>query len=172
MRLVVSSLLAVALTAVLAPCAQAEVVLEGVHWQVGRVEHGRVKSWADVKVLQDGPPQLDSRLRARLSIKNRGPLPSEGILLRYSLTARLTQDGSTAGTWAIPFFVDERRVAKIGPNQVVEVPLVVSPRLELYLRRLSRAGWWPDRLRLQVMLEPHSGEQVLQSLEEVLEVVR
>ena len=149
-------------------------MLESVRWQVGRVVRGRVATWADVKVLEDGPPKLDSRLRAKLVLKNRGPQTSEGILLRYSLISRLTQTGGAAaeGAWAIPFLVEERRVPKVGPNKLLEVPLETSPGLELYLRRLSRAGWWPDRLRLQVMLEPHPGEQTIQTLEDVLEVKR
>ncbi|MEK7382307.1 MAG: hypothetical protein AAB262_03365, partial [Elusimicrobiota bacterium] len=135
---------------------------------------GRGASWADVKVLEDGPPKLESRLRARLVLKNRGPRTSEAILLRYSLTARLAQAGGgvSDGVWAIPFLIEERRVAKVGPNKVLEVPLAMSPGLELHLRRLSRSGWWPDRLRLQVMLEPHPGVRTIQTLEDVLEVKR
>ncbi|OGR95606.1 MAG: hypothetical protein A2V88_14120 [Elusimicrobia bacterium RBG_16_66_12] len=154
--------------------ASAELVLESVHWQVGRARAGRVASWADVKILEDGPPKLESRLRARLVLKNRGPQTSEGILLRYSLTSRLTPAGEAAaeGVWAIPFLIEERRVPKVGPNKVVEVPLETSPGLELYLRRLSRSGWWPDRLRLQVMLEPRPGERTIQILEDALEVKR
>lgn len=167
-------LIAVAFAMAATGRASAELVLESVHWQVGRVERGRVASWADVQVLEDAPPKLESRLRARLVLKNRGPQTSEGILLRYSLTARLTQVGgaAAAGVWAIPFLVEERRVAKVGPNKILEVPLETSPGLELYLRRLSRSGWWPDRLRLQVMLEPHPGVQTIQTLEDVLEVKR
>ena len=167
-------LIAVVFAMAAAGRASAELVLESVHWQVGRVEHGRVASWADVKVLDDGPPKMESRLRARLVLKNRGPQTSEGILLRYSLTCRLAKaDGAvTEGVWAIPFLVEERRVPKVGANKVLEVPLETSPGLELYLRRLSRSGWWPDRLRLQVMLEPHPGVQTIQTLEDVLEVKR
>lgn len=165
-------LLAVGLAMAAAGRASAELVLESVHWQVGRVERGHVASWVDVKVLEDGPPKLESRLKARLVLKNRGPQTSEGILLRYSLTARLTQAGGAAaeGVWAIPFMIEERRVPKVGPNKVIEVPLETNPGLELYLRRLSRSGWWPDRLRIQVMLEPHPGVQTIQTLEDVLEV--
>jgi len=154
--------------------ASAELLLESVHWQVGRVERGRVTSWADVKVLEDGPPRLDSRLRARLVLKNRGPQVSEGILLRYSLTARLSriEGESHEGTWAIPFMVEERRVPKVGPNKVIEVPLETNPGLSLSLQRLSRSGWWPDRIRIQVMLEPHAEYQTIQTLEDVLEVKR
>ncbi|OGS36279.1 MAG: hypothetical protein A2506_10200 [Elusimicrobia bacterium RIFOXYD12_FULL_66_9] len=164
--------LAVALAMAAAGRASAELVLESVHWQVGRLVRGRVASWVDVKVLEDGPPRMESRLRARLVLKNRGPQTSEGILLSYSLTPRLAQTGAAMsdGVWGIPFLIEERRVPKVGPNKIIEVPLETSPGLSLYLRRLSRSGWWPDRLRLQVMLVPHPGVQSIQTLEDVLEV--
>lgn len=162
---------AAAVAAAAAGPASAEIVLEGVHWQAGRVEGGRVAAWQDIKVLVDGPPKLDNRLRARLVLKNRGPKAEEGILLRYSLTARVgPSDKPGDGAWAVPFAVEERRVPKVGPNQVVEVPLEAGAQLELYVRRLARAGWWPDRLKLQVMLEPHAGCVALQTAEDILEL--
>ena len=72
--------------------------------------------------------------------------------------------------WAIPFMVDEKRVPKVGPNKTQDVFLTTSPALELYLAKLARAGWWADRVKLQVMIEPHPGTVVVRSLESVLEV--
>lgn len=165
--------LAAALAAAGAATASAEIVLEGVHWQVARVERGRVVAWQDVRVLQDGPPKLDNRLRARLVLRNRSAKPEETLLLRYSMTARVAPAAAAGeGTWAIPFAVDERRVPKVGPDKMVEVPLEVGPALELYLRRLARAGWWPDRVKLQVMLEPHAGGATIPTVEDTLEVSR
>lgn len=163
---------AAALAAATAGPASAEVALEGVHWQVGRQEGGRVAAWRDVKVLQDGPPKLDNRLRARLVLKNRDAKPEEGILIRYSMTARVASaaGGAAEGAWAIPFVVEERRVPKIAPDKMIDVTLETGAALEIYLRRLSRAGWWPDRIKLQVMLEPHPGSTVLQTVEDVLEI--
>lgn len=153
--------------------ASAEVVLEGVHWQIGRVEGGRVVSWQDSKVLKDAPPKLDNRVRARLVIRNQGDKPEETLLIRYSMTARVSPDGAPAdGSWSIPFIVDERRVAKIAPNQTIELPLNTGAALDLYVRRLARAGWWLDRLKLQVMMEPHPGSLVLRTVEDIIEVRR
>ena len=151
--------------------ASAELLLTNVHWQRARVERARVAAWEDVSQLVDGPPKLDSRLRARLTLKNRGPKAIEGILLRYSMTARLSASaGAEEGVWGIPFMVEDKRVPKVEPNQVIDVNLSTSPSLELYLNKLSRAGWWPDRIKLQVMIEPHAGTVALQSLENILEV--
>jgi hypothetical protein len=173
MRLSASLLLAAALAAAGAARASADVVLEGVHWQVGRISHGRVAGWQDVRVLEDGPPKLDNRLRARLVLKNRGARPEEGLLLRYSMTARLQPSGGASpadGTWAIPFSIDERRVPKIDAGKMVEVPLQAGTDLTIYLRRLARSGWWPDRVRIQVMLDPRPGSSSIQTVEDVLEI--
>ena len=150
--------------------ASAEIVLEGVHWQAGRVEGARVVAWQDVKSVADGPPKLDTRLRARLVLKNNGSKSEEGLLIRYSMTARVAAAKDAEGTWAIPFAVEERRVPKVAPNQMIEVPLETGAALELYIRRLARAGWWPDRVKIQVMLEPHAGSAVLRTVEDAVEI--
>jgi hypothetical protein len=52
------------------------------------------------------------------------------------------------------------------------VYLTTSPALELYLNKLARAGWWPDRLRLEAMIEPNQGAAAVRSSEAVLEVAK
>ncbi|MFI5362118.1 MAG: hypothetical protein ACHQ49_09135 [Elusimicrobiota bacterium] len=164
-------LLAAALAAAGAAPARAELSLESVHWQTGRVEAGRVSFWRDVKTWPQAPTTAD-RLRARLVLRNEGPLNEEGLLLRYSLTARvLSNDGSAAdGSWAVPFTVDEKRVPKVGAEKTIEVPLDPGTALDLYLRRLARADWRPDRIKISVMIEPHRGSKALQLVEDVLEI--
>jgi hypothetical protein len=165
---------AAALSAATAGAASAEIALEGVHWQVGRVEGARVTAWQDVKVLVDGPPKLDNRLRARLVLKNQGVKEEDGLLVRYSLTARVApaEGAPSDGSWAVAFTVDEKRVPKIGADKMIEVPLDAGPALELYMRRLARTGWWPDRIKIQAMLEPRAGNKAIALVEDVLEVRR
>lgn len=153
-----------------AAAASAGVQLQGVHWQIGRVEAGRVASWQDVRAL---PRVLNTgdRLRARLILKNEGTAAEEGLLLRYALVARVVPEGGAPeGTWAVPFTVDEKRVPKVGPGKMLEVPLDAAPAVELYLRRVARSGWSPDRLKIQVMLEPHRGCKDLQLVEDQIEL--
>lgn len=153
--------------------AVSDVALTGVHWQSGHLNGGRVAAWQDIRVLTDGPPKLNHRLRARLVIENRGAKPVGTLLIRYSMTARVRSDEkNTNGDWAVPFVVDERRVPRIGANETIEVPLDVGAALELYSRRLARAGWWLDWIKVQAMLEPHPGSVALQTVEDLLEVQR
>ena len=89
------------------------------------------------------------------------------------MTARVLAVGTTSeGTWSVPFVVEERRVPKAPPNKMFEVPLQTGLAFQTYLRRLGRAGWWPDRVRLQALLEPHPGSTALQTVEDTLEVQR
>ena len=168
------ALLALALAALVVASARADILLDSVSWQMGKANGVHPVTWEDTSKLVDGPPRLDARLRARLTLKNRGPKAAEGILLRYSMTARIqpASGDKPEGVWAIPFMVDEKRVPKVGPNNLLEVFLTTSPSLELYLNKLSRAGWWPDRVKIQVMVEPHRGATEILSLENVLEVAR
>jgi hypothetical protein len=163
-----SSILAAALFAAAgAAAASAEVLLQSVHWQVGRASAGRVASWQDVRALR--AINKGDRLRARLVLKNEGTETEEGILLRYALIARVVPEGGAAeGAWAVPFDVDERRVPKVAPGKVIDVPLDAGSAVDLYLRRVARAGWSLDGLKVQVMLEPHRGSKGLQVAEDVL----
>lgn len=160
-----------AFAALAAADAGAELSIEGLTWQRARLARGRIVAWEDAAALTDAPPKLDARLRARLTLKNRGPKPAEGVLLRYSMTGRLAlAAGSAEGSWGVPFAVDEKRVPKIGANKILDVYLTTSPALELYLNRLARAGWWPDLVKLQAMLEPNHGASAVRSVEAVLEL--
>ncbi|MDO8756542.1 MAG: hypothetical protein Q7J64_00895 [Elusimicrobiota bacterium] len=164
--------LILAFAALTAANARAELLLDSVSWQRASAGKGRAVIWEDASALVDAPPKFESRLRARLTLKNRGPKAAEGVLLRYSMTGRVApvEGGAVEGAWGVPFFVGERRVPKIGPNMTLDVNLTTSPALELYLAKLARAGWWPDRVKLQVMIEPHRGAAAVQALEAVLEV--
>ncbi len=157
-RHLLSLALAVAFAAAGAGTAAAELVLESVAWQSGRVERPpRPLKFADattVSLPKKGAP----RLRAKAVLKNRGPKSVEGILVRYTVSARLVPDRNVAAeaAWALPCLVDERRVPKIGPNQVLEAPLTLTPGLENYLRRIARQGFRANMLKVSAMIETHA----------------
>jgi hypothetical protein len=162
-RLVLGAVLAAVAAAGAAP-AFAELVLEGAGWQAGQPQRPpRPVLWADAEnaaLPKKGP----SRLRAKALLKNRGPKSVEGILLRYVVSARLITartDVAAEAAWALPFSVAERRVPKIGPNQVLEVPLTVTPALEDYLKRIKRQGMRANGLKVQVQIETHADGAVM-----------
>lgn len=135
----------------------AELSLDAAAWQSGKAEKpARTAVWSEVTETAFAGKKAPL-LRGKAVIKNRGPKPAEGVLVRYVVAARIVPDNNVAAEaqWALPFLVDERRVPKIGANSVLEIPLVVSPKLELYFAKLKRLGFKPNSLKLQVMLEPH-----------------
>lgn len=155
--------------------ARAELMLQEVSWEAAAPVKGKPSLFIAVETFKTQPSEPKrSKLRAKLTLKNRGPKAVEGILLRYALTARLAQaDSSSEGTWAVPFTVEEKRVPRIGANQILDVALGPSPMIDLYLKKLGRTGFWPDELKIQVMIEPfHRAEPSFQVLEKTLPVSR
>lgn len=140
--------------------ALAELMLEAAGWQGSRVSvTGASAVWQNVERWQR---QRLPRLRGKVVLKNRGPKPAEAVLLRYSVSARLVPDRAVAAeaAWSLPILVDERRVPKIGPNQVVDIPLSLSPKLEHYFKKLRRQGLRANALKIQAMLEPNGADGV------------
>jgi len=140
----------------------AEVMIESVSWQLAKTARGQKPVYQNITALPTVPPRIDGKLRLRVVLKSRGPQEAGGLLLRYCLTARLVPAGQSAqGVWAVPFLISEKRVPKVGPNRFVEVTLDPSLSVEMplnhYLKRTLDSGFWPDQLKVQVMLSPRRG---------------
>lgn len=142
--------------------AKAEVGLQKLSWEFGRrapVTKPAAAKFEPIDSLKLENGKLGGKLRARLTLVNRGPKPTHGTLLRYSLAARLVPiDGKQEGVWTIPFLIDERHVPKIGPNQLQDVLLDRSIEFGLFLRKARRGGFAPDRLKIELMVEPRRGD--------------
>jgi len=176
---------------------RAELMIESAGWQLARPIPGQQPVYQGLETLPTAPPRLVGKLRLRVVLKNRGPLEAEGIVLRYALTARLarrekTEAGAgrkevrpsgtggtsdTAGVWAVPFLISEQRVPKVGPNQLLAVTWdpsgSVSLPLSHYLKRMFDSGFWPDQLKLQIMLSPHPGAvEAIRTQEFILPVAK
>ena len=92
------------------------------------------------------------------------PLHSEeAVLLRYAVSARLAPTaGDSEGVWTVPFLLEEKHIPKVKAGRSREVPIPLNRTVfGAYLRRKGRTGLWPDALRIQVMVEPRSGETSL-----------
>jgi len=149
--------------------SSAEVILKEVRWQVTPNIRSRKPIWHDAAVwLQPPGAKLERQPRILVTLLNKSPGPDEALLLRYALSARLAraQESGTAaaeGNWTIPFILEERRVPKIRGNDALQVAIQFNRAVfSAYLLRMRRAGFWPDTLRMQVMVEPRPGENSLQ----------
>ncbi|MBI5200063.1 MAG: hypothetical protein HY925_00625 [Elusimicrobia bacterium] len=154
--------------------ASAELVLRSVAWQLPSPKGAQPRGYQTVeRWIQPPSAKVPARPRVVVTVVNRGPKAAEGAVLRYAIAARQAKIGQTGGegTWTVPFYLAERRVARIGANQVKEVP-INDLVLDVFLKKTFRAGYWPDALRIQVMVEPRTGEGLEQRiLEQTLPVV-
>jgi hypothetical protein len=153
-------------------------MIESVAWQLAKLVPGQKDVYQDITSLTTLPPRIDGKLRLRVVLKNRGPKEADGLLLRYCLSARLVAAGKSAdGVWAVPFLISEKRVPKVGSNRLLEVVLDPSEAVDMplshYLKRTLDSGFWPDQLKLQVMLNPRRGDvEAIATQEIVLPVKR
>lgn len=153
--------------------ARAEVALQSVRWQQRAKDKGQPAKAVDLQALALKPGAgLNGRLLAKVKLLNRGE-ETEGILLRYAVTAKAARviEPKRPAVWALPFVIDEKRVPKIGANQYQEATLDPTALTELYLRKLWREGYWPEELKIQVMLEPRKdNDEPLQIVEASLPI--
>ncbi len=143
---------------VLAPAwARAGIELQAISWQTARWEKGKPGKPADIAALPARP--IKGRLLAKLKLLNRGPKEVDGILLRYSVTPKIApKDKKDLGTWVVPIVVEERRVPKVGANQIVDVPIDVTSAIDLNLKRVASEGYEASELKIDVMLVPRPGD--------------
>ena len=152
---------------------RAEVMIESVGWQLVQAAPGQKAVSQDIANLPTLAPLMEGKLRLRVVLKNRGPKEADGLLLRYCLSARLAPAGRSAdGVWDVPFLISEKRVPKVGPNHLLEVTLdpslSVNMPLNHYLKRTLESGFWPDQIKLQVMLSPRRGDVEAVATREIL----
>ncbi|MFH1618709.1 MAG: hypothetical protein ABIG11_02285 [bacterium] len=155
------------------PCsvhtAAAGVDIAGIEWQIARQNaKSRKPAYVRVKEWPQGPvSKTPGRIRIAVTLANRGAKAMEGTVLRYAVSMRLTKTGAPAssGVWMVPFWQDECRVPKIASARSREVKI---PHIDLQggLRKLRGTGFWPDMLKVQVMLEPRSGDSLENNVRE------
>ncbi|MBI3551132.1 MAG: hypothetical protein HY077_01325 [Elusimicrobia bacterium] len=165
--------LGLTLIALLGASARAEIALEGVQWQLVRREPGKALKPPTAENLSELPVEpggrLKGRLWARLKLLNRGP-ELDAILVRYSVSAKIAPlDKRQPASWALPFMLGDRRLPKVRANAPLEIPLDPSDDVGLYLKNIFREGYWPDELKIEVMVQPRRDQKTpLKVLESIL----
>ncbi len=164
-------LLGLAASLWLAAPAKAEIKLRGVSWQAAKPGPGR--RFTDIRRLVVVGHKLKGKVRVRLRLHNTGAEDEEGILVRYSLTAQLKHPTREWSAWPLPFHLGQRRIPKVKAKDVAEVSLDPTLELKLYLKKVSRWGLRPEKIKLRVMIEPRrGGTGHIEILESILPVAR
>ncbi len=147
--------------------AGAQVQLQNLHWQVaarsprpgGKPLYHDAQQW-----LRPPDARAAGQIRAMVTLVNRSTRSEEAVLLRYAVSARLAPvAGESEGVWTVPFLLEEKHIPKVKAGGSREVPIPLNRTVfGAYLRRKGRTELWPDALRIQVMIEPRSGETSLE----------
>lgn len=139
--------------------ASAEVELQTLGWRIAApAKPGQPKAPEAIETLRlAGDGRIPGKLAGTVKIVSRGT-PVEGVLLRYTVAAKLQpKDGAKPGAWAVPYLLEERRVPKIKANAYVDIPLDAAVWTEAYFKKLDREGYRAVELKMQVMIEPRPG---------------
>lgn len=140
----------------------AEVLIDDAGWELSirmrkqSPKFHRVDHW----MFPPNPVPKRSLPRAYVTLRNPNAGADNAVLLRYSIDARLRKIGTSAdGVWTVPFLTDEKRVPVVRGGASLDVPLPLNRvALDAYLKKMYRAGFWPDAFRVRVMVEPRPGE--------------
>ena len=133
-----------------------------VKWQKSYKQDGKVKFEDLNKIIISSDGKNKENLRLLITLKNLENKPIEGIVIRAAFSMRLAKPGTDSGAWAVPFYIDERRVAKINAGQQFNAAI---PNMDLnnYLNRLKNSDYWINALKAEIMIEPRKGDDILKN---------
>ena len=142
--------------------ARAQARVAAVSWEASAPKAKMWTPFAPITELKLAPDRkLKDKLRAVFTVRNLSGAAVEGLVLRYSLRLRLVKEGEAPekGVWAVPFRVEEVRLAKVPAGEARQVRAM---RFELneQIKKLSGTGLWFDAIKLEVMVEPRRGEDL------------
>lgn len=139
--------------------AFAQPSVSGAQWQFSRQVGQKRLPYAGVAAFSLSPAgALPGRTRVVLTISNTSSVPAEGLVLRYAFSIRISSGGAP-GVWTVPFHVSETRISRLAPDADQKVS-IYQPNLNAQLRRLKGTGFLPLALKVKVMTEPRSGDDL------------
>jgi len=150
------------------PVLRAQVQLDKIDWQVSLAAGEKPLPFKTIQELKLEPYQkYPHKLRAVVVAQNASAKQVEGLVLRCALSLHVIKVSDTpdAGFWAVPFRTEELRISRIKGGGVYEAKLIHFV-LNEQLKKLRNTGFWVDALKLQVMLDPKSGDDPAKIMKE------
>ncbi len=147
---------------------RAQVQLDKIEWQVSLATGEKSMPFKTIQELKLEPyHKYSHKLRAVVAAQNASARPVDGLVLRCALSLHLVKvsDIEDTGFWAVPFRTEELRISKIKAGGFYEAKLIHFV-LNEQLKKLKNTGFWVDALKLQVMLEPKSGDDPAKIMKE------
>jgi hypothetical protein len=154
---------ALALLFLRVPALEASVTLKEIRWEIAIQGSGQKRVYHEIRNWFQPPNALLKQWpRAEVILTNDGPQPQEAMLMRYAVAVRLVKiqgESKKEAVWSIPFILEDKRIPKIRAQETRIIPIYLNRVvLQSYLKRVHRAGFWPEALRIHVVLEPRAGE--------------
>jgi len=167
--------LILALSAFSARPAAAQTEITKIDWEVSKLQGKNRIPFAPVAELRADPElKFTDKLRAVVTLRNNSAKDAEGLVLRYSLKLRLQKAGDPQekAFWAVPFYVEEIRVAAVKAKTERQTR-VINFEFPDQLRKLRNSGFLPTALKLEIMVCPRQGDEPLQIIREaVIEILK
>lgn len=154
-------MMALLLAAALAAPARAGVSVSSAAFEVSyETKKGRAVFHAMESLLLPPDAQPPAHVRAVLTLDNDGPRAESGVVVRFAVSARTRRVGAEGeGSWTVPFLLEERHVPQVARGRGVALAIPINRvALVAHFKRLRAAGYWPDGLRVEILLEPRLGD--------------
>jgi hypothetical protein len=146
-----------------------QISISKIDWQIAKIKNKSKSSFETVTQLIIKPKEkISDKIRILVTLRNNSPKSSiEGIVLKYAINMHITKSGNelNPGIWSVPFSVEESRISKIKPLKTHQVR-IIQMNLNEHLKKLRNTGFWVDMLKIQVMLEPKSGDIIENNVQE------
>ena len=152
---------ALLLSALLAAQVRAGVSVSSIAFEVSyETKKGRAVFHPMESLLLPPDAKPPTHLRAVLTLDNDGPRAESGVVVRFAFSARIRRVSDEGeGTWTVPFLLEERHVPQVARGRGVALPIPINRvALVAHLKRLRTAGYWPDGLKIEMLIEPRLGE--------------
>lgn len=153
---------------------RAEVRIQEIRWQVAQASRRPPTRYRDISEWVQ-PPSAKALLKLRPVVKifNHGGQPVSGLVLRYAVSAKLAplKGPAEMSVWTVPFWMEERRIPRLGRDRLKEIRLHKLKMLP-FLERMRKSGYWPRAVKIQVMLEPKKGQSLKHKIMESVLPIR
>jgi len=123
------------------------------------IKTAKKKYYPTKEILLNAKNNFLYRYRIVINLKNATGEVAEGIVYRYSISAKFKKKGRTEeGVWSIPFFIDEIRISKLLAGAEKKI-YIFDLNLQESLNRIKASDFEIESLKIEIMKEPKKGDE-------------
>lgn len=136
-------------------CCFADLTIANPKW----MQSGITGKKATVKQIEVQKDFKIPKILISADITNNFKENAEAIILKYAISFHVKDSDSEDGIWTVPVWLDEVRIAIIKPGQTknIDIPNI---KIAEFLKRFRAAGLSPDKIKADLMIEPHKNDKI------------